>query len=268
MLLAYLAACVDYDLQDKPDAPVAEDTGDTGDPVVDTAGDSGGIEDSDSGGDTIPDTAPVATEPVYINTSDTLYSYDPGQNRATRVAEFTENGRAFSGMTDIAIDLDGHMFGGSYDALYRIDPGTAEVTFVASLDDEMTGLTFVSDGRLVGAGAGVNFVDPRSGRLTELVPPGRFETSGDIVGLPDGMLYWTVEGGDDLVVVDPNSGDARRVGEIGESAIYGVGYAYGALYGFTSAGRVLEIDATTGAVASDTRCSGTWWGATTNPVLW
>lgn len=268
MLLPLLVACVDYDLDANVDKPVEGQPEDSGEPAEDTAADTADSAE-DTGGSTVPDdTAPVATEPVYINTSSTLYSYDPGSNRATEIADFNENGRAFSGMTDIAIDLDGHMFGGSYTALYRIDPNTAEVTFVADLSDEMTGLTFVSDGTLVGAGAGVNIVDPNTGRLTELVPPGRFDTSGDIVGLPDGMLYWTVTGGDDLVVVDPSSGSAQRVGDVGESGVYGLGYAYGTLYGFTSAGRVLQIDSATGRVSDDTRATGTWWGATTNPVLW
>ena len=263
-----LAACTDYDLNRKAEEPAPEDT-DTGEPVVDT-GDTA-AEDTGDTGDTVlvPDTGEVATEAVYINTDSTLYSFDPATGVAMRIGDFLEGREPVAGgMTDIAISLDGIMYGGSFDALYRINPSTGECTFVATLDDTMTGLTFVSDGRLVGAGEAVSFVDTRTGRLTTLVPGGEYSTSGDIIGLPDGMLYWTVTGGDQLVQVDPDSGDTRRRGTIGVSAIYGLGYAYGDLYGFTSAGEIVTIDPTTGRPGSTEALSGRWWGATTNPVLW
>jgi hypothetical protein len=262
-----IAGCSDYDLSKKKDDPLpAEDT-DTGSPPVDTAPPA---DTADSGaGGTVTDTGVVATEPVYINTSDTLFSYDPTTGRSTRIGAFLEGGRAVSGgMTDIAIDLSGHMFGVSFATLYRIDPTTAECTRVAAVDDQLTGLTFVSDGRLVGAGEAVSFVDTRTGALTPLVPTGEYSTSGDIVGLPDGMLYWTVTGGDVLIQVDPNSGDTRRRGSIGVSSVFGLGYAYGDLIGFTSGGRTLVIDDASGRVSDNAALSGTWWGATTNPVLW
>jgi len=67
--------------------------------------------------------------------------------------------------------------------------------------------------------------------------------------------------------VDPNTGTTTRIGNLGTSAVYGLGYAYEQLYGFTSGGRMLAIDATD-ADASSQRLEGAWWGATTNPVLW
>lgn len=266
-----LAACTDYDLNRKEEDPAPKDT-DTGEPVVDT-GDTA-AEDTGDTADTVivpdtGDTGEVATEAVYINTDTTLYSFDPSTGVATRIGDFLEGRDPVpGGMTDIAISLDGIMYGGSFEALYRINPSTGECTFVATLNDTMTGLTFVSDGRLVGAGDAVSFVDTRTGRLTTLVPTGEYSTSGDIIGLPDGMLYWTVTGGDQLVQVDPDSGDTRRRGTIGVSAIYGLGYAYGELYGFTSAGEIVTIDPTTGRPGSTDTLAGRWWGATTNPVLW
>lgn len=269
MILVLLLACSDYDLREKAEGEEPAPDQDSAAPAVDTADTGDTAEPHETGGDVVVDTGEVATEPVYINTSEELYSYDPQANRSTLIGTFTEGGRPFTeGMTDIAIDLNGIMYGGSYTALYRINPNTAAVTWVASLADEMTGLTFVSDGRLVGAGMGVSFVDTNNGRLTTLVDEGRFQTSGDIVGLPDGKLYWTVVGGDDLVQVDPNTGNARNLGDVGWSKVYGLGYAYGVLYGFTSGGRVLEIDTGSAATLDDTHVPGGWWGATTNPVLW
>jgi hypothetical protein len=264
-----LAACTDYDLNRKSEEPPAQEPEDTAAPTPDT-GDTGDPPDTDTDSGTVevPDTE-VATEPVYINTDTTLYSFDPATGIATRIGEFTEGGRAIpGGMTDIAIDLAGVMFGGSFDALYRVNPTTAECTFVGSLSDQMTGLTFVSDGRLVGAGEGVSFVDTRTGDLTRLVAPGEYYTSGDIIGLPDGMLYWTVSGGDDLIQVDPADGTTRRRGSVGVTGVYGLGYAYGDLFGFTSDGEVIVIDEATGRAGSSDTLPGRWWGATTNPVLW
>lgn len=270
ILATFLVACTDYDLNTKEDPPVLEDTGDSGGSVVDSAdtGDSGS--DTDTGGTTVPDdTGVVATESVYINTSDTLYSFDPSSSIATRIGTFRDGAFAISGgMTDIAISLDGFMYGVSFDALYQIDPTTGDCRYVASVSDEMNGLTFVSDGRLVGAGDGVYVIDTRSGRLTTIVSPGEYSTSGDIIGLPDGNLYWTVYGGDDLIRVDPTTGDTRRLGNIGQYGVYGLGYANGELYGFASGDVMLTIDPATGRAQGTQELRGSWWGATTNPVLW
>ncbi len=267
LLLAPLAACQDYQLKRGDDDPPPTD--DSAPVVVDTSsGDTSPDSAQDTGEVVVPDTGTVATESVYLNTSDTLFSYDPGTNTSTPIGRFTLGGSTFSGMTDIAIDLSGHMYGGTSSALYVINPTTAECTFVANLADSMTGLTFVSDGRLVGAGARVSFVDTSSGALTSLVPSGRYSTSGDIIGLPDGMLYWTVTGGDDLVKVDPNSGATTRIGSIGTTGLYGLGYADGVLMGFASSGRRVDIDETTARSSNSQSVSGAWWGATTNPVLW
>lgn len=274
LVTALLSGCSDYDLSSKEEDPKPDPEEDTGVPLGDTDTIPDTAEEEDTGIVVVPDTGPpdtgeAATEAAYINTSSTLFSYDPATGVATRIGEFEEGRRAIDGgMTDIAIDLSGIMYGVSFTALYYINPTTAECTFVATVNDEMTGLTFVSDGRLVGAGAAVSFVDTRTGALTTLVRAGEYTTSGDIVGLPDGMLYWTVTGGDALVQVDPNTGDARRRGSIGVTGIFGLGYAYGDLLGFTSAGRVLVMDESNGRPSENDALAGTWWGATTNPVLW
>ncbi len=272
MIASLALACTDYVLRGKDeDTNVPDDTVDSGDPAVDT--DDTDVEDSaaDTAEDTDPETGDPwpATEPVYINDASTLYSFDPDTRTATRIGTFREGGAALDGgMTDIAISLDGVMYGGSFDALYRIDPTTAECTFVATLGDELTGLTFVSDGRLVGAGAGVSFIDVRTGALDTLVAPGAYETSGDIVGLPDGYLYWSVWGGDLLIRVDPDTGATRRVGDVGVERLFGLGYADGALYAFTGTSDVIVVDETTAAAGAATDLPVNWWGAATNPVLW
>jgi hypothetical protein len=267
MMLLFVMACSDYDLQHKAEEPPPErdettppeDTDTT--PPVDTG-------DPPTGGGTVTDTEPedplVATEPVYINTAGTLYSYDPASNTATRLGNFD----CTSEMTDIAVDLDGYMYGVAWNVLYEIDPTNGRCTRAATLSGDYNGLTFVSDGRLVGSGTTIDVLDPGTGRATALVSRGQFTTSGDIIGLPDGMLYWTVEGADDLVQVDPNSGSTTRVGRINVSGIWGLGYANEELYGFTSGGARVIIDETSASATDNDRLSGSWYGATTNPVLW
>jgi hypothetical protein len=269
-LFVLSAACSDYDLEAKNAASGSggEDSG-TFVPEVDTA--ETGIGE-DSGGGTIVDTADpeVASEPVYINSGSTLYSFDPATRAATAIGQFKDSGVLESGMTDIAIDLTGRMYGVAYEELYRINPTTAAITWVGTLDDSANALTFLSDGTLVAAGdGGVITVDPATMRQSKVGGRG-YTSSGDIVGLPDGYLYWSVEAGsnDDLIRVDPSNGVCTRLGSIGAGGVYALGYADGELYGFTSQNKVVVIDATTGRATQTNNLSGSWWGATTNPVLW
>jgi hypothetical protein len=50
--------------------------------------------------------------------------------------------------------------------------------------------------------------------------------------------------------------------------VYALGYAYGDLLGFTAQNKVVVIDSATGRATRTDKLTGTWWGATTNPVLW
>ena len=277
LVASALCACNDYDLQKTGDKAAEADT-DTSDftPDTETGGDSA---DTDSGGAVIVDSGEadtgepdpeVATEAIYLNTGSALYGYDPTTNTATMVGNFKNGGKSVTDMTDIGIDLNGYMYGVAYDELYRITPTNAAVTHVATLDAQYNALTFVSDGPLVAAGdSQVVSVDTTTGR-TKRIGGNGYTSSGDIVGLPDGYLYWSTSGGgsDDLVQIDPTTGAAVRLGSIGQSGVYALGYAYGELYGFTDGSKVMVIDSTTGKATSSDRLSGAWWGATTNPVKW
>ncbi|MBI2375368.1 MAG: hypothetical protein HYV07_15340 [Deltaproteobacteria bacterium] len=218
---------------------------------------------------------PPAPDPIYVHTGAILYSYDPETNTTTPVGAFRDDTGPVENMVDMAIDREGQMYGGTLEKkVVRIDPRTARVQPLFDFDDILHGMTFVSDGSLVIAGQRVTLVDPQSGRVnSELVPGSDWVTSGDVVGLPDGKLYWTVKGAgagapDDLVRIDPTTGDAARLGSAGVEKIFGLGYARGSLYGFSSGGRVVVLDSTTGASKEVRRLDGVWWGATTNPVRW
>lgn len=218
---------------------------------------------------------PPAEEPIYIHTGATLYSYEAAANDIVEIGAFrTSRGEPIEDMADLAIDLQGRMIGGTVERdIYSIDPSTGVCTFRFSFDDMLHGMTFLSDGTLVVAGERVSLVNPSNGNvIRELVTGTSYQTSGDIVGLPDGNLYWTVRGGrdegDQVIRIDPRSGSTRVLSQTGVSRIYGLGYAEGTLYGFSADGLVVVIDAASGNVLRERTLESRWWGATTNPVLW
>lgn len=266
-LLVMLVACSDYDLQDlgKPESGVDPDTAalstDTGEPALDD--DTGEAEVEDDPGLGQPGNA---TAPIYLHTEDTLFAWNPGDG-TSEVGAFSDDSVR---MTDLAIDLEGRMVGIATEDLYAIDAETAEITYVCSIDQWANGLTFLSDGRLIGAGAGIFTID-RSSCATAPVSGGDgYQTAGDVVGLPGERLLWTVNGsaGDRLVEVDPTTGATTLVGSLGISGLWGVGYADGLLHGFSVGGKAVVIDPDTAAVQSVETVPGAWWGATTNPVRW
>ena len=218
------------------------------------------------------DPVEVAEAPVYANTSTTLYEVEPDTGAHMWVGDFKESGQTIDKFVDIAIDSAGRMYGGTFDALYRIDPTTAEVFYICSANHDMTAMAFSSDGELFVGGAGsIHVMDITSCATEPLVDSTNYVTSGDLVGLPDGYLYWTVRGvdNDELVRVNPNNGATAWVGAIAESRLFGLGYANEQLFGFSSQGRVVRISpigANSSVMVHNEELS--WWGATTNPVTW
>ncbi len=273
-LVACALACSEYgvkrDLDPNVPADSTTDSAGTDSTPDTTPGDSDTgtiLPPDDTGGE---DSDPlVATEEVYINTGSTLYGYDPASHTATEIGIFREGGVTITDMTDIAIDGNGYMYGATFTQLYSIDPRDARATLVQRLPDSGTGLTFLGDGRLVIAGDAVTLHDLSRGTRDTLVPAGRYTTSGDIVALPDGYLYWVVTGArDTLVRIDPQNGQTIEIGQLTQNSVYGIGYANGVLQGFSSTGRVIDIDPADAHTFSTANVNGVWWGATTNPVRW
>jgi hypothetical protein len=95
-------------------------------------------------------------------------------------------------------------------------------------------------------------------------------TSGDLVGLPDGFLYWTIRGeeSDELVKVSPLSGNTEWIGPVGVDRLFGLGYSEGSLYGFSDDREIVRIDPVSASTFVLVPASEQWWGATTNPVAW
>ncbi len=213
-----------------------------------------------------------ATAPVYLHTRGELYSLDPATMQLNRIGAFTPQ-LGLSNMVDIAIDLRGAMYGiDTTGQVYSVDPTNAGISPLFQYKNGgAPGLTCLSNGKLVAAGLELTILDPITGHVDQtIVPPNMYTTSGDVVALPDGMLYWTVTDGthDALVRVDPASGRATQLSRLPTDQVYGLGYANGQLLGFSAGGSMLNLDSATGAQQSSAQLPGEWYGATTNPVLW
>ena len=206
---------------------------------------------------------------MYANTSGSLYEVDPENGSMTYVGDFQENGVPVDHFEDIAIDLSGHMYGGTGEYMYLINPNTAEVRAICPFEIDTTALAFTSDGELIiGVDTALYTFDVVTCAIDVLLANSYYETSGDIVGLPDGYLYWSVRGGDSdkLIKVNPNNGAEEWVGDIGENRLYGMGYSNDKLYGFSGSGVIVEIDPQTGWSTFMKQANNLSWCGVRRPI--
>jgi len=253
LLPLLLVACQEYDLTaDKPDL---------------------------RGGDTgTPDLPPeAAKDPLYAQTGHTLYSVSPdAPYTPAALGDFLDGGQDIDSITDIAIDGSGILYAVTFTALYRVDATDASVMKIADAGtDGLTSLAFLADGTLLaGGGSSLYTVNPFTGAFRRLGSIGSWAFAGDMVGLPDGLLYCamtegsTTSGASSRVVFDLHSQAIVRTGATGTDALFGMAYADGALFGFNSNGAISTLDPTTGAASQVSSSGITWYGATTNPVTW
>ena len=222
------------------------------------------------------DVRTAATEVMYGQSPSTLYSYDPSSHASTVIANFRlANGSAVS-VRDIAITTNGLMYAVDGANLYYVNAATGVLTKLPtqgiSTFGNINGLTALSDGDLVISGDGIVIYNIASQTLTTLLAPGGYQSSGDIIALPDGNLYMaaSTNGNDHLIRINPTTGATFDLGSLGHEAVYGLGYADGVFYGFASNGQVFNITTTSTSVSTSGNVNTgiEWYGATTNPVLW
>ena len=180
----------------------------------------------------------------------------------------------------VVVGLDGAMYGVGFWEVYRIDPNTAALTPL-SVDpfpgEVFNSLTVRADGVLIG-GIGSQFyeIDPNSGVRANLANAGAWSLAGDVVGLPDGLLYCLMNNTGiesdptSLVSWDIDGGAPTVVGPTGQGAMFGVAYHIinDTIYGFTEGGQIVTIDPATGAGQIVSNSGIPFWGATTNPARW
>jgi hypothetical protein len=200
----------------------------------------------------------------YANSTDTLYRINGDTDAFTTVGAF---GGDCAGLVigDIAIDHTGAMYAvsiGGTPGLFAVDDTTATCTHVGNLGGPTcNGLTFGADPNdtssdLLYAGCATSLytIDVATGAATQVGAFGNgLSSSGDILSVRGFGTFATLtsgSGNDVLAAVDPATGQATVVGtDIGYAQVWGLGYANGALLGFTGADQLLSIDDTTGAGA-------------------
>lgn len=229
-----------------------------------------GSDDEPSSGQPV-DLGPPGDAPVYAHTSSDLYKVDIAFDLLERVGTFSLAGATIEHFVDLAIDLEGRMVGGTYDGIYEIGPTNAELRFHCATQANLTAMTFGADGRLyIGGGSSIAVFDLSTCTSELLLDSAEYQTSGDLVGSPDGALYWTVQGenGDELVRVDPQTGATEWLRVLAAERLYGVGYDNGDLLGFSSFGKIVSapLDGEGSTVIAITEQA--WWGAATNPLEW
>ncbi len=238
---------------------------------------------TDGAGD-VPDVP--FTGHVYAHTNDALYQVDPNTLAVSLVGYFVWP-LGDDIMTDIAIDRNDAMVGISFDKAYAIDSTTAVCTYLAPLDHQFNGLSFVPAGEIDPTSTGSDILvaaaldgwfyrlDPVTGASTPVgLYGGVLFSSGDIVSVSRFGTVATVKmseaGPDYLARIDPITGAATLIGPIGFTDVWGLGFWGNRVYGFVATREFILIDPTTGAGTLVTTGPAPWYGAavtTEAPVI-
>jgi hypothetical protein len=207
---------------------------------------------------------------------------DPVTKAATEVAPFG----GCEDIIDIALDEASTLYAVSDFTLYTVDKETAKCTRIASglypnsLSFVPTGTVDPNVEALVGYdGSDYVRIDPKTGQKSKIGSLGAgFSSSGDIVSVKGGGTYLTVTAtgfgatscvsSDCLVEVDPRTGALKQnFGSIQHTAVYGLSFWGGKLYGFDDGGELFEVtlgptSVTTSSIAiPDAPPRLSFWGA-------
>lgn len=171
-------------------------------------------------------------------------------------------------ITDLALHPDRTLYGVSRTQLFRVAPTTGASTLIASVNAPLVSLDVAPDGSLyAGGGDSIYLLDRVSGALTKFAtfPVGTM-SSGDLA-LLEGRLLATATaatgvGNDTLVEFDLVTRVPKTLGSVGFRCVWGLAAFGPTLYGMTCEGRVLAINATTGAGAQITKTAVQFHGAT------
>jgi hypothetical protein len=188
---------------------------------------------------------------VFGHSADVLYRLDPVTKVVTTVAPFSG---CDSAVIDIALDKDSNIYATTPSGLYHVDKTTAVCTLIQT-GVYPNSLSFVPAGTLdpnVEALVGYQGdqyirIDPVSGSVSSVGSAwnnGLF-SSGDVVSVKGGKSYLTVNGSscsDCLVEIDPKTGSmVKNWGALNFTAVYGIAFWAGSVYGFTNAGELFEV---------------------------
>lgn len=166
---------------------------------------------------------------------------------------------------DIAFADNGKLYGSDSYSLYLIDPASGQSNVIGSFGTFINGMTFVGDTLYASGNTGLYTINLTSG-FAQLVGSTSYASSGDLQWF-HGALYLsaTATPGDKLLRVDPVSGHATLVGDIGFPWVYGLAATSSELLGLTATGDLLEIDANTGSGTRLGGAGGLVYGASSRP---
>jgi hypothetical protein len=212
---------------------------------------------------------------IYANTATDLYEIDPVTLLATHLVPLCANLPTPIVVGEIAYG-DGLLVGLDEAGVwsYQIDLATGACTpMMLDTPIQMFGAEFVPAGvldpqRAVLLGAAndnkLYRIDPLTG-VTSVIGPLGANPSGDLAWTGDELLLTLDTGAtpDVLARVDLATGAASAIGPTAYDGILGLAGTRDALYGFTKAGIVLQLDPTTGAATRMQPTGKTYYGATT-----
>lgn len=165
--------------------------------------------------------------------------------------EIVEIGRTGERLGDIAF-LGTRLFGVGSNSLFELNPEVGTATQFLALNTFGANALESRNGRLYVASGGGEFliVNPATNSIELRASLGAgISSSGDLAFLDDGTLLLTAitsAATDELVRVEPDTGVATSIGEIGFRNVYGIGVFRGQLLGLTFQGEFILIDPATG----------------------
>lgn len=155
-------------------------------------------------------------------------------------------------VTDIAFHGP-TLYGISFSQFLRLNPDTAAGVVIGAIGGGFStnGLAVASDGTIYAGTNGGQLIriNPVTGAGTLVgLFGGGLTSSGDLAFDSNDVLYGTLNSGGGVVLarIDRNTGVATIIGPTGFGTVYGLAFACCRLYGATSAGELLDINAATG----------------------
>ncbi|QGP90648.1 hypothetical protein GKZ92_23360 (plasmid) [Gordonia sp. 135] len=180
---------------------------------------------------------------TYVSTYGGVSVVDPTTGEATEMSSVNVS------LTDIAFVGD-QLYGISFTTLYKLDPASGKTEPIAELEAGGAN-SLISDGKILYAATlhgDLLTIDPEKGVTKSTSMGSEVTSSGDLV-ITEGtsaLMTATGDDGDVLMSVDLASGQARVIGPLGVSQVYGLGIVDGELLAITEGGDILTVDAETG----------------------
>jgi hypothetical protein len=189
---------------------------------------------------------------LYVNDlTSSLYTIDPVTASARLVGPC-----GMASVTDIAFH-GSTLYGISFSQFLRLNPDTGHATVIGPIGGSFStnGLAVASDGIIYAStnGGQLISINPVTGAGTAVGNfGGGLTSSGDLAFDCNDVLYGVLNQGGSVVLAQINrtTGVATVIGPTGQTAstgVYGLGFFCCHLYGTTSTGQLLTINAVSGA---------------------